>query len=350
MNNPDHLRLQLARLKGIEELEQKGDDLTFVFCKGGSGKCVSKLATLRLTPGDILILNRAAGSKLLVGDGQGVFLFWSFSVCFENLLPLFAGGEISLLHKITDSYKTGKIYPASSPLAVDCHRLLTVVPPQFDLDHRGQLVRIAATLLSADFKEGLDQRSRFARPEDHMVEVFEKLSASELINLSVGELAGRFNCSRRHLNRLFHQHFGVSVAALRMEMRLLKAVSLLRDANAKVINVAEECGFNHLGLFNTCFKRRFGTSPGQWRKSTLRFENVAAGKVEDKSSCPLHYAGLCPFGGHPAATPPVAMAGPAEELLDGKNVLEDLKKRALAFGAQSVAGFKRHLSEARSDA
>jgi AraC-like DNA-binding protein len=52
-----------------------------------------------------------------------------------------------------------------------------------------------------------------------------------------------------------------------MEMRLLKAISLLRDRDAKVINVAEQCGFNHLGLFNTCFRRRFGTSPGQWRKA-----------------------------------------------------------------------------------
>jgi hypothetical protein len=127
-------------------------------------------------------------------------------------------------------------------------------------------------------------------------------------------------------------------------------VSLLRDANAKVINVAEECGFNHLGLFNTCFKRRFGTSPGQWRKSTLRSENVAAGKLEDKSTCPLHYAGLCPFGGHPEAATAEATASHAGELLNGKNVLEDIKKRALVFGTQSVADFKGHFPEARGGA
>ena len=51
-----------------------------------------------------------------------------------------------------------------------------------------------------------------------------------------------------------------------MELRLLKAVTLLRNPTAKIITVAEQCGFNHLGLFNICFKRRFGQSPGQWRK------------------------------------------------------------------------------------
>jgi len=112
-----------------------------------------------------------------------------------------------------------------------------------------------------------------------------------LLNLSVTELAAKFACSRRHLNRLFHQYFGFSVAALRMEMRLLKAVSLLRDPNIKIINVASQCGFNHLGLFNTCFKRRFGNSPGEWRKGGARIVEPSA-KGE---KCPLGSNGLCPM-------------------------------------------------------
>ena len=153
-----------------------------------------------------------------------------------------------------------------------------------------------------------------------MVQVFEKLSASELINLSVSELADRFSCSRRHLNRLFHQHFGISVAALRMEMRLLKAVSLLRVADAKVIHVAEQCGFNHLGLFNTCFKRRFGSSPGQWRKSNIQTLSALASDQEDKSICPLHQSGLCPLNGRiQTSSPTVAMSCVGKVLEEEKN-------------------------------
>ena len=132
-----------------------------------------------------------------------------------------------------------------------------------------------------------------------MIQVFEKLSSAELLKLSVDELAAKFSCSRRHLNRLFHQHFGLSITALRMEIRLLKAVSLLRNPREKVINVAEQCGFNHLGLFNTCFKRRYGTSPGQWRKLSLGGESALARKAEGKPACPLHANGLCPWGGQP---------------------------------------------------
>ena len=68
------------------------------------------------------------------------------------------------------------------------------------------------------------------------------------------------------------------MAALRMEMRLLKAVSLLVDPDAKIIYVAEKCGFNHLGPFNTCFKKRFGATPSQWRKAISRDEQKARRK------------------------------------------------------------------------
>jgi hypothetical protein len=82
-----------------------------------------------------------------------------------------------------------------------------------------------------------------------------------------------------------------------MEMRLLKAVSLLRDPEAKVIGVAEACGFNHLGLFNTCFKRRFGASPGQWRKQGETPMVKPAEPFGRGSECALRSNGLCPWTG-----------------------------------------------------
>ncbi len=348
MNNQDHLSLRLTRLKSAEELDLRGEALYFAFSKGGVGKLTSTAAPQRLLAGDILVFNGTPGGKLGVFDNKGEFVFWTFSVCFENLLPLFASNEISLLHKITESFKSAKIYSAGSALAVDSQRLLGVVPSQYDLDHRGQLIRIVASILSVEFKEAQTQRGGYAQAEDHMARVFEKLSASDLITLSVGELADRFSCSRRHLNRIFHQHFGVSVAALRMEMRLLKAVSLLRDGNAKIINVAEQCGFNHLGLFNTCFKRRFGSSPGQWRKSAFQVESGLSRKSESKPSCPLHGAGLCPLDGKLKGASPAIMGVFAGKISDGAKSAEAMKRSNLMLGTQAASNLKRNLSASRA--
>ena len=284
----EHLVLRLARLEPSEKWIPRANALSFVFPKGGSGECVSKAVTQRLVPGDALVLNGTPEDDSgLCADGRSEMVFWFFAVNFEHLFPLFASKEICLLQNVSEGFKGIKLYGASSPLAKECHRLLAEVPPQFNLAHRSQLLRVVAAILSVEFKTAQPHRVGFVRSEEHITQVFEKLSADEFLSLSVGELAARFGCSKRHLNRLFHQHFGFSVAAMRMEMRLLKAASLLRDPDTKVINVAEQCGFNHLGLFNTCFKRRFGNSPGQWRKSTAQAEGQSVRPVNDSSVCPV---------------------------------------------------------------
>jgi AraC-like DNA-binding protein len=266
MLTQEHLALRRWRLKPPEQWCLHEAGLVFVFPQGGIGHHVVGSVEQRLEPGDVLVLNAPSGSELAVAD-LGELSFASFSASLEHLFPLFAGKEIGWLQNVTEVFKGSKFYPGASALARECHRLLGEVPSQFNLEHRGQLLRVAAAILTEEFKTAQTLRAGYVRAEEHMLQVFERLTTAELMSLSVGELADRFGCSRRHLNRLFRQYFDISVAALRMEMRLLKAVSLLRGPDARIINVAEECGFNHLGLFNVCFKRRFGISPGQWRRS-----------------------------------------------------------------------------------
>ena len=299
MLGDDHLKLRLVRLQPSElwaNPTRSEDEFTFVFIKGGIAKYLFPNATQRLVAGNILVFTKHSVGKLYADD-KSECAFATFSLLFEHLFPLFSSNEIGLLHNVMSNFKAGRIFMSGSSVAVECQPILEIAYTQSRLQQRSQLLRIVAAILNDEFKNVHTQRSGLGWAEDHMIQVFEKLSSAELLKLSVDELAAKFSCSRRHLNRLFHQHFGLSITALRMEIRLLKAVSLLRNPREKVINVAEQCGFNHLGLFNTCFKRRYGTSPGQWRKTTLGSEGSPARKSENKPSCPLHANGLCPWGG-----------------------------------------------------
>ena len=294
MFKQDYLSLRLFRLRSGEKWGGADEGLIFIFPHSGSGQLVTPVSARELRPGEVLVVNGSAITRLGAADKEEV-VFWSFSVRLEHLFPLFASHELGLLSGVSDELKAIRLYEAGSPVSVECHRLLTDMPPTFTLDHRGQLVRVATAILSAEFKRERSARTGFIGVEEHMTQVLEKLAFDEILNLSVDELAERFGCSRRHLNRLFHQYFGFSVASLRMEMRLLKAVSLLRDPGAKIIHVAEQCGFNHLGLFNTCFKRRFGVSPGQWRKARQEGEAKRSGALASEADCRLRTMGLCPW-------------------------------------------------------
>ena len=55
--------------------------------------------------------------------------------------------------------------------------------------------------------------------------------------------------------------------ARQIELRLQRARQLLTDSDAKIINVAYDSGYRHLGLFNAMFKKRFGVTPSEWRRS-----------------------------------------------------------------------------------
>jgi AraC-like DNA-binding protein len=304
----EHLSLQLVYLKSPAEWAHNREGLAFIFVESGHGNYVCGRITQRSSPGDVLISNGGRGGKLRVANGGGM-AFRTFSISLEHLYPLFAVEEISLLEALAESLRGPRLFPASSSLAKECHRLIKSVPTEWTLDHRSQLLRVAAVVLTEEFKAARGRRAGFVRAQEHIAQVLQNLSSQELLSFSVDELAARFGCSRRQLNRLFHEYFGISVAALRMDMRMLKAVSLLRNPDAKVINVAEQCGFNHLGLFNTCFKRRFGASPGQWRKKATKGVGSSGPELAG-SACPLHSNGICPLdekANGNAAEPPKAL-------------------------------------------
>jgi AraC-like DNA-binding protein len=106
-------------------------------------------------------------------------------------------------------------------------------------------------------------RDRFRQIIGQMLEV-------ELSGSSLGELAARLHCSERHFSRLFREEFGVPLRARQIELRLQRARQLLADSDAKVINVAYDSGYRHLGLFNAMFKKRFGATPSEWRQQNAR--------------------------------------------------------------------------------
>jgi len=77
------------------------------------------------------------------------------------------------------------------------------------------------------------------------------------------------HCSPRHFSRLFRAEFGVPLRKRQTELRLQRARQLLADANAKILKVAYESGYRHLGQFNAMFKKRFGVTPSEWRQQNL---------------------------------------------------------------------------------
>lgn len=323
-----YLTLQSIRLKPAEEWSHVGLGLCFIFPRQGTGVLTGGDPQERLQPGDLLTVHGESTGRLRASE-QNELTFQCFAANLEHLIPLLGPRELSFLQNVIDSFKRPRRYAAAGGVAQECHRLLAGLPLHSTLSHRSGLLSVAACILAEEFSRASSQRVGFVRSDEHMSEVFEKLSIEELLDLSVPELAKKFSCSRRHLNRLFHQHFGISVTALKMEMRLLKAIALLADPGAKILGVAEECGFHHLGLFNTCFKRRFGATPSEYRRNGGQHDAAPQLAVQNHGSCSMSKSGLCPWQDGSARQPGLSAAAaalptkgirvPASVPPDGKN-------------------------------
>jgi len=79
--------------------------------------------------------------------------------------------------------------------------------------------------------------------------------------MCVERSAAQLHCSERHFGRPFHEEFGAPFHQRQIELRLLRDRQLLTNSDAKIVNVAYDSGYRHLGLFNTMFKKRFGMTP-----------------------------------------------------------------------------------------
>lgn len=126
-----------------------------------------------------------------------------------------------------------------------------------------QAVLELVALLATDGRVALPMAHRAAARafiDDHLVDP----------SLGAAEVAAGAGISERHLSRLFAET-GISVPQHILARRLDLAHSLLthgdQGAPLRTVDVAAQCGFTSMAYFSQAFKRRFGVTAGDVRRS-----------------------------------------------------------------------------------
>lgn len=79
----------------------------------------------------------------------------------------------------------------------------------------------------------------------------------------VSELADAMNMSRSNLLRKVKKETGLSVSQLISQVRLTRAMELLKTTSANVSEVSHQVGFNSPSYFIKCFREHYGFPPGE---------------------------------------------------------------------------------------
>lgn len=105
------------------------------------------------------------------------------------------------------------------------------------------------------------------------------LAADPGLELRLDEAAARSGVSRSTFAALVKTVTGFSWREYVLECRLKKAVDMLAETDAKLLDVAAACRFRNLGYFYRTFKAKFNTTPNRMRQQLRRNRFPVALKV-----------------------------------------------------------------------
>ena len=114
--------------------------------------------------------------------------------------------------------------------------------------------------------EGRSQNPKVVEPMGHVTSgvvraAIDVMEAHLESTLSIPEIAARLRTSQRHLSRLFQQYVGKSPVAYYRDIRLDRARGLVTQTELKFSEIAAASGFNSQIHFSRAYHQRFGLTP-----------------------------------------------------------------------------------------
>lgn len=275
-----HLAIrEFAILPGMEWMS-KSSGWSMVLVRNGNGYCLQEPKSAGLEPGMVLLVAGQSPGSIRASQ-LGKMSCCGFNVAPARLTGLITVGEHDLLKTVAGRTPAIKIFPADHPLAVKLSELCQSHQPR-GVSFRLELLRLFVEAVSGELESAAPAAAEVDARERLRL-LLEQTLPDQLVEMSFGELAERTHCTSRHLSRIFQELVGMSFRDKRVEIRMARARELLANSKAKVVEVALESGFKSLSLFNLMFTRRFGTSPGRWRRKNFSPAAAAASGKTRKS-------------------------------------------------------------------
>ena len=113
------------------------------------------------------------------------------------------------------------------------------------------------------------------RPLTRIIPALVHIQAHLDQDLSLDTLASLAGLSKDHFHELFQSATGETPKTYVERLRLEWAALQLRIRRVAVVDVALECGYRNHETFSRAFRRRFHTSPREYRKDWFRLDDDA---------------------------------------------------------------------------
>ncbi|MBY4677533.1 GlxA family transcriptional regulator [Marinobacterium arenosum] len=117
-------------------------------------------------------------------------------------------------------------------------------------------------------KQRMELQLRHQTRHPRLLKALELMRSNIEEVLTCQQVGDRVGLSTRQLERLFHDSLGVSPASHYMNLRLERAKHLLLQSTLSVLQISTACGFSSTSYFARCYRKRYGRTPREERRST----------------------------------------------------------------------------------
>ncbi|HLH52076.1 MAG TPA: AraC family transcriptional regulator [Verrucomicrobiae bacterium] len=262
---PVQLEIETIRLEPGHEWTSDERQWRFVHLNSGAAYWLQGSQARELTPGELLIVSPQTMGVVRASQ-LGEASLHCFGLRADCLL-----GFLSVVEREWIEHEAQRVIgpvsslPSTHPVSKDMAFLQEAGQGESPPVRRARALLLALRALTESMPALQTESRRDGAARKRFEEMVARMPDSELIRYSSEELARLCGCTPRHFNRLFRIRFGTPKRARQTELRLLQARQLLEDSNAAIAQIAAECGYHSLSLFNSLFRRRFGMSPSEWR-------------------------------------------------------------------------------------
>lgn len=179
----------------------------------------------------------------------------------DFFLPLFSN-ETTLPTLITPSLKN---YKEIASCIDEADEICKIYPKAYQFALKSQLFRFFYLLFSTCGDTSHLPKKR--RALDKMKQIIKYIECNYMEKITIADIAKETGLSQSHFMKYFKNTMGTSFIDYLNEYRLTMASRLLLSSDSSILDIASEVGFDNLSYFNRLFKKRFGTTPSNYRKS-----------------------------------------------------------------------------------
>lgn len=248
------------------------DEIEFIAIKKGEGIVSVNLVNYNVKAGDVVFvfpgqLHSISQKGNLSMEYENILFKQELlsngnsDLCYQEFMkPLFSG--FTLISPVSN--ENSYFHPAIMTQIENIGKLCSKQPYGYQLALKGCLFHILFLLTTniEDIKKKISNQKSLEKVKSILAYIEEHYTEP----ITIEEIASHCLYSKSYFMKFFKETMGMGFIAYLNDYRLEIAAKMLLESSENVLEIAEQCGFDNLSYFNRCFKKKYGVTPGKYRK------------------------------------------------------------------------------------